>query len=820
MPQKAYFSKQWFIRHVVIALLVMIALGAAGGLHAAPDPTPIPTRAPVGPIGVADILTRVEDDHQRVEAAERLLAAPDPTHILQKQLDDIALPVDAKRDLLDRTALSDLPAMRLESLARHWSFDARRFQGWDMQARRAFMPYAETALQLAQRRAAWAATREEGIKYGVTPALINRVDVILAQFDAAQRALDIVLTRQFELSQRADQVKARIQTGESEVAAILGDMDRGLLRTDVAPLWRGVSLDASPGVDRRATFDTLKRGFEIERQFALDYHAAGTSNQQALRLIQGVLLLVILWLAVRGRRDPTLSGALPQVMLALRRPISAWLLLSMLAVLILEPDAPLLVQELALLIALVPLLRLLPAGKFNELGAWSYVAIVLYALDRLSVLALGDGELYRLFLFALNALALGLTIVFLRRRAPTHPAPTVGRPWLLRPVSWIALALLSAAAVSNIAGNLTLSETLTSGVIDSGYMGLILYASVAVCASLFRAFLRQPELSRRHFVRDQEQTLHVALMRILIAGASVGWMLYSMERFRILRPVYQASLSVMNVGIEVGEFALHIGDILIFVLSVWIAYWIARMVRRLLRDELQHHTKLPRGAGHSIASLSYYAVLMFGLFVALSAAGVKLGQLALLFGALGVGIGFGLQNLVSSFISGLVLMFERPVQPGDMVEASDTFGTVREIGLRSTIIRTFDGADVIVPNSLLISSNLTNWTMFDRTRRIELTIQVPVDADSAQVLGVLATAARATPGVADSPAPVVLLNGYDESALHFIVRAWTQDVSIFASVKGDLLAHLLQALQSVGITVPHKQVDVHVHSARGAIETL
>jgi small-conductance mechanosensitive channel len=154
-----------------------------------------------------------------------------------------------------------------------------------------------------------------------------------------------------------------------------------------------------------------------------------------------------------------------------------------------------------------------------------------------------------------------------------------------------------------------------------------------------------------------------------------------------------------------------------------------------------------------------YGVLLLGLLVALSAAGFKVSQLALIFGALGVGIGFGLQNVVNNFVSGLVLMFERPIQPGDLVDAAGTSGAVREIGLRATTIRTSDGADVVVRNGLLLNGNLASRTMFDKSRRIDSPIGVAYGSDPSTVIAVLSAVLSDTPELAERPAPSVMLTG-------------------------------------------------------------
>lgn len=760
-------------------------------------------------IAVADILGRADEDQQRVDWAKRLLLAPDPVEQLSRKLNDIAPPALIQQQAVGNDVLHEFSAMRLESLARHWKFNARLLERWQAQARVAFAPYSNSALVLAQRRAVWAATRTEGLQDNLPSVLLTRIDNVLTEIDAVEPALDNALTRQFELLHRASELNANIQGGENAVAAALDELDRRLLQVDAPPIWKGLELNNGS----HSAWTDISDRLDIESQFAVDYNAASTRNQQALKVVQFLLLPLILWLVVRSRHSPTLMAEPRKVSGPLRRPFSAWLLLSVLGVLVLEPDVPLLSQELALLIALVPLLRLLPTATFRVLGIWPYVAVVLYGFDRLGVAIVGDNGIYRLYLLIINGLAFGLTLWLLRRTTNAVPAPQNHLQRAIRPIGWSASILLAVAFVANVFGNVSVAETLTSGVIDSGYMALLLYASVAVCSELFRAVLAQPELAQRYFVRKYQTGLQSGFTRLLVFGASLSWMLYSMDQFRVLRPLHSLAETVLDFGIEVGEVSIDLGDLLVFLLSVWLSLWVARAVRRFLRGELPNHARLPRGVGNSIASLSYYAVLMLGLLLALSAAGFKVSQLALVFGALSVGIGFGLQNVVNNFVSGLVLMFERPIQPGDIVDAAGSSGTVREIGLRATTIRTFDGADVVVPNGLLLSGNLTNWTMFDHSRRIEISVGVAYGSDPAKVMAVLSAAVRGTPGVAELPETTVVMTGYGDSALNFSVRAWTRDISTWVGLRGEILTRMLLALEQEGISIPYHQVDVNLHTA-------
>ncbi len=179
-------------------------------------------------------------------------------------------------------------------------------------------------------------------------------------------------------------------------------------------------------------------------------------------------------------------------------------------------------------------------------------------------------------------------------------------------------------------------------------------------------------------------------------------------------------------------------------------------------------------------------------------------------GALGVGIGFGLQNVVNNFVSGVILLFERPVRVGDRVQLDDLFGTVTTIGIRASKVRTFEGSDVIVPNGDFISARVTNWTLSDRKRRIILPVRAAYGTKPRRVLEILLQVARAHTEVLEDPAPESLLRSFGTSSLDFELRAWTE--GDFLVVMSDLAVATEEALAAAGIQIPFPQRDLHVRN--------
>ena len=196
--------------------------------------------------------------------------------------------------------------------------------------------------------------------------------------------------------------------------------------------------------------------------------------------------------------------------------------------------------------------------------------------------------------------------------------------------------------------------------------------------------------------------------------------------------------------------------------------------------------------------MTRYSLLLVGFLLALATLGLDLTRITVLLSALGLGIGFGLQQIMNNFVSGLILLFERPVQVGDSIQLGDLAGEVLRIGMRSSTLRTPQGAEVIVPNSKIIEDKVTNWTLSDRRRRIELDVGVTGDTDPARIITLLTDLARRDPRVSSDPPPEALLMRFGETSADFQLRVWTDDPE-WMRLRSDLSVVLQRALRAVRV---------------------
>ncbi len=334
--------------------------------------------------------------------------------------------------------------------------------------------------------------------------------------------------------------------------------------------------------------------------------------------------------------------------------------------------------------------------------------------------------------------------------------------------------------------------------------------ALLVLFDLFRAFLErwvdgQGEAGSR---KDQARLIPIFVaFLIILAALPVLALIWGASRSELLN-IWEW----LNAGVSIGESQFSITDLLVFVLVFGVGYTITRLVQKTVRTSVLPRTKIDTGGKNAmLAGIGYVGVFLAAL-AAISATGLDLSGLAIVAGALSVGIGFGLQNVVSNFVSGIILLIERPIKEGDWIEAGGVEGTVRKISVRATLIDTFDRCAVIVPNSDLIAGAVKNWTAPDITGRLKVSVGVAYGTDAEMVKDILTEIAVAHPQALLYPAPSVVFVNFGASSLDFVVRIFLRDVNKTLSVRSDINFAIAKRFAEENIEIPFTQNDVNLRN--------
>jgi potassium efflux system protein len=253
-------------------------------------------------------------------------------------------------------------------------------------------------------------------------------------------------------------------------------------------------------------------------------------------------------------------------------------------------------------------------------------------------------------------------------------------------------------------------------------------------------------------------------------------------------------------------------SVLILIIIILMTWIIAGRARWILERRVSQLTGMDVGTLHAIGALVRYGILFMGFFVGLRSVGFQLDAVLVVLGALGVGIGFGLQNIANNFVSGLILLVERPIKVGDVINVGGELGSVERVGIRATTLRKFDQTQAIVPNGELISTTVTNWTLDDRRARLDFTVGVAYGSTTQLVEQLLREAVTDHPNVLSDPEPRILFVEFGDSSLNFRILAYVNDLMNRLTTLSDLHFAIDKAFREQQVEIPFPQRDLHLRS--------
>jgi len=744
-----------------------------------------------------DVPTKAEELQHEIEAARPTPGVEKTIEVLEPELDALEPELEALEAQAEAALATAAPLPEIDDLRRALIAMSAHLARWPEQLQREAARTAAALDRLHEAELLWSATlaRPETAEAG--EAVTRRVGAALERVTQSIPPLRQWRNRVLALADRVIERNAALGAVPVRLEAELKARKAAMLVPDREPVW-------GAGFAGRLRAELPRIPPALTSLPASTFRYLRRDPWPAL--VQLLLTAVFSFVFVKARasaRRRAAGGEAP--LLALERPYAAGTLLGVFASPWLHELAPRSFLMLESLIALVAVARIVTRTSVVTKRLVLSGLFVLLVLDRvaLSVQALPATARVTLLVEVVFTLALALHVM---RRGGLS-----GRPRWVRPGAMAAAGVLALALLALLGGWNDLSAMLGHGVVSWSLIAVYTWAAVLALDGLCTWLLAGSRWSRLAFSADGTLALRRAQRLVRALGITL-WCFVCLGIVGLREPLLDGVGRVLTAGVAVGKFSLTVGGALGFVLTIVIAPVLARLVNLALEEGVYPRANLPRGVPYALSSLVRYAVYALAFLVALSATGVEITQLSILLGGLGVGIGLGLQDVVKNFAAGLTILFERRIRVGDALQTPEILGRVNEIGMRATVVRSFDGADVVVPNSLLVAGAVTNWTLFDGRRRIELPVPVAFGTEPARVVALLLEAAKGLQGILAHPAPEALFLGFGVNSLDFQLRVWIDDYDRSPTLRSELALDVQRRLGEAGIQVPFPQRDLNLAS--------
>ena len=646
-----------------------------------------------------------------------------------------------------------------------------------------------------QKWASWREALSKNNLYGyVEPTFVS----VEEMFRDVQGIIEKHLKPILAIQQKAWQAQSRIldikQRVDSMILAIRGEA----LRTATPFLFSAQFLEQF----NLGLFEELRKNIQ-----AIPLQRAQYLAQKGWILL--LLLVVIGAMAAGLHRRPDLLKRSERLIWFVNRPVATGCLVGL--VFFGDPFVSAVFLRLMLLLIMILAVGRLLGGVVREKWLkWSIYGLlaVIMLLELFEAINL-PAPLMRLCV----AVATLSGMMVLGRRAFLKGKDTRPHIWFLR----LCVGVLAVAFGAEVLGFSQLAEYLLFSSLMTLFMMVLAWIVLRFFQGMTEVLVRSRHVQKFALIRNNTREILAKTDMICVTAVGLWLLVVLLRTWKVYADIGTALTDILTLGLTIGERHFSFGLILAAGVVLYGAFVFSWAIQSLMLDGVILSRKMQQGVRISMARLVHYAVVLVGFVVTLSVLGFDFTNIAIIGGAVGVGIGFGMQTIVNNFVCGLIMLFERPVKVGDAVEFGSQQGRVKQVGLRATVVETYDNAEIVVPNSDLITSQVTNWTLAERRRRLKLPVGVAYGSDVALVMQILLECAENHSMVLSDPKPAVIFFGFGESALDFELRVWIADFDHHLQVLTEINQGIEQRFRDLGIEIPFPQRDLHLRSVDASV---
>ncbi len=495
----------------------------------------------------------------------------------------------------------------------------------------------------------------------------------------------------------------------------------------------------------------------------------------------------------------------------IKKPISSSIAVFLFLWLIIIPYTPIFISKI---ISILILLSLLIAMKdyYDESAKRITISLtILIILNNLEIFAWYFGGYSRIYLLFETSIALILTIKYILPKIffKSEKKKKTNLDKYSKTLIPIIFIFFLISFIANIIGYVNLSVYTIKLGVYLGITTIIVFGFYRITNSLIQASINVLNIYLPNIVTKYETVIINKAQKINAIVMIIIWIISILGTSEFSGYANSIFWGFLTYPISIGQLVFSLSSLILFFLVIYISYLLAVFTKQIIEKEILINLNLKRGIPAAISLTIRTFIVIFGTIIALSVTGMDLSKISIIAGALSVGIGFGLQNIVNNFISGVILVYEKPIQEGDTVEVDNLLGRVTNLGIRASRVLTYDGAEVVVPNANLTSNQLINWTLSDNKKRIEIKVGAAYGSDPNEVLKIIEAVATDNTDVLPYPEPLALFDGFGDSSLDFRLLFWVHFEDGFTT-KSNVAISIYNAFEENNISIPFPQVDLHI----------
>ncbi|MEP7038894.1 MAG: mechanosensitive ion channel domain-containing protein, partial [Acidobacteriota bacterium] len=673
---------------------------AANSNQANANIAPAATVSPT-PIPFSEIVARAESASASLKELGAGVSADTTAENVERGLPSLTDDIDAKLEETGRIIEGRPSLERLKSFETDWKTLAKNLPKWNDDLTSRAKKLEGDLGQLNTLEDKWKKTLDELETAVETPPEVTaRIEEIITSAAQIRTQIEAEQSRIVALQSKVAEQQKRVNNALESIKQKRESLVGKLLVRDSPAIW-------NTGFWTRARTDaasSVNNSFAVQVKALTDFAGRNLDKILIHFLVFALFAGILIFLRRRARPWTEKEPELKNAAIIFHLPVATALILAILVSSWIYPPTPQMLGAIFGAIALVPTIIILRKLVERPLYPLLYSLVVFYFIDQLRVVAEPIPVYSRLLLLAemLGGFLFFLWL-FLARLSKNETEEIIhGKIFrTIKIAALIALPIFAVSFLTNAFGYVSLSRLLGNAVLRSAYAAVILYAAVRIIDGLIIFALRFRPLSLLKMVQHNRALIQSRLRKFLRFLAFISWIILTLELLSLREPIYEWIKGVLTASLTWGSLNISLGEVLLFIATVWAAFLLSRFINFVLEEDVYPRFSLERGIPYAISTMLRYVILLFGFFFAVAAVGFDLTKFTVLVGAFGVGIGFGLQNIINNFVSGIILLFERPVKVGDSVKIADASGIVRHIGIRASLVQTWDDAEIIVPTSKL-----------------------------------------------------------------------------------------------------------------------